>query len=110
MTDDSLSRDTFNTPSFLAISDYDSLEQNTDGHNTLETNLNSWTIYNASQLSKKTGLQAWHNLIKLRHARRPVFLLDRHQIRDKSRKIGIENKSWIHAVENYRSIFDDLEL
>ena len=40
MTDDSPSRDTFNTPSFPAISDYDGLEQNTAGHNTLETNLN----------------------------------------------------------------------
>ena len=25
-------------------------------------------------------------------------------------KIGAENKGWIHAVENNRSIFDDLEL
>ena len=40
MTDDSPSRNTFNTPSFPLISDYDGLEQNTDGHNTLETNLN----------------------------------------------------------------------
>ena len=40
MTDDSPSRDTFNTPGFPTISDYDDLEQNTDGHITLETNLN----------------------------------------------------------------------
>ena len=41
MTDDSPSRSIFNTPSFPAISDdYDGLEQTTDGHNTLETNLN----------------------------------------------------------------------
>ena len=38
MTDDSPSRDTFNTPSFPTISDYDDLQQNTDGHITLETN------------------------------------------------------------------------
>ena len=38
--DDSLSRDTFSAPSFPTISDYDGLEQNTDDHNTLETNLN----------------------------------------------------------------------
>ena len=40
MTDDSPSRNTCNTPSFPTISDYDGLEQNTHGHNTLETNLN----------------------------------------------------------------------
>ena len=40
MTDDSLSQNTFNTPSFPAISDYDGLEQTTAGHNTLERNLN----------------------------------------------------------------------
>ena len=39
MTDDSLSRDTCNTPSFTTILDYDGLEQNTHGHNTVETNL-----------------------------------------------------------------------
>ena len=39
MTDNSPSRDTFNTPSFPTISDYDGLEQNSHGHNTLETNL-----------------------------------------------------------------------
>ena len=40
MTDNSLSRDnTCNTPSFPTISD-DDLEQNTDGHIALETNLN----------------------------------------------------------------------
>ena len=38
--DDSLSRDTFSAPSFPTVSDYDGLEQNTDDHNTLETNLN----------------------------------------------------------------------
>ena len=37
MADDSPSRDTCNTPSFPTISDYDGLEQNTHGHNTLET-------------------------------------------------------------------------
>ena len=40
MTDDSSSQDTSSTPSFPAISNYDGLEQNTDGHNILETNLN----------------------------------------------------------------------
>ena len=40
LTDDSLSRDTYNTPSFPAISDYNGLKQDTDGHNTLKTNLN----------------------------------------------------------------------
>ena len=40
MTDCSPSRDTFNTPNFPTISDYDGLEQNADGHITLETNLN----------------------------------------------------------------------
>ena len=40
MTDDSPSRDIFNTSSLPAISDYEDLEQNTDGHVTLETNLN----------------------------------------------------------------------
>ena len=39
MTDDLPSRDTCNTPSFPAISDYEGLEQNTHGHNTPETNL-----------------------------------------------------------------------
>ena len=41
MTDDFPSRDTFNTPSFPIISDCDNLEQNTDDHITLETNLNA---------------------------------------------------------------------
>ena len=40
MTNDSPSRDTSNTASFPTISDYDGLQQNTDGHNTVETNLN----------------------------------------------------------------------
>ena len=40
MTDDLSSWDTSNTPSFSTILDYDGLEQNTDGHNTLEANLN----------------------------------------------------------------------
>ena len=40
MADDSPSRDTFRTPSFSIILDYDILEQNTNGHNTLVTNLN----------------------------------------------------------------------
>ena len=40
ITDDSPSQDTSNTPNFPAISNYNGLEQNTDGHNTLETNLN----------------------------------------------------------------------
>ena len=40
MTDDSTSRNTFNTSSLPTISDYDDLEQNTDGHVTLETNFN----------------------------------------------------------------------
>ena len=35
MKDDSPSRNTFNTPSFPTISDYDDLEQNTDDHFTL---------------------------------------------------------------------------
>ena len=48
MTDDSPSRDTFNTPSFPTISDYDDLQQNTDGHITLETN----PIVSALLLSK----------------------------------------------------------
>ena len=39
MTDDSPLRDTSNTSSFSAISDYDGSKQNTDGHNTLETRL-----------------------------------------------------------------------
>ena len=38
MTDDSQSRDICNTSSFPTISHYDGLEQNTHGHNTLETN------------------------------------------------------------------------
>ena len=33
-------RDIFNTPSFPAILDYDGIEQTTDGHNAIETNLN----------------------------------------------------------------------
>ena len=33
-------RDTSKTLRFPAMSDYDGLEENTDGHNTLETNLN----------------------------------------------------------------------
>ena len=70
MTDDSTSRDTFNTPSFPSISDYDGLEQNTDSHNTLETNLNVSACI--------------------------TFI--------------ISLRSWIHAVENNRSNFDDLEL
>ena len=40
MTDDYPSREESNTPSFPAKSDYNGLEQNTDGHNTLDTNLN----------------------------------------------------------------------
>ena len=40
MTDDTPSRDTFNYPSFVTISDYDALEQNTNGNNTPEANLN----------------------------------------------------------------------
>ena len=40
MADDSPSRDTCNIPSFPTTSDCDDLDQNTDGHNTLETNLN----------------------------------------------------------------------
>ena len=39
MTDDSPSQNTFHRPSFPTISDYDGQEQNTDDHNTLETNL-----------------------------------------------------------------------
>ena len=39
MTDDLPSRDTCNTPIFPTISDYDLLEQNTRGLNTVETNL-----------------------------------------------------------------------
>ena len=35
MTDDAPSRDTSNTSGFSAISDYDGLKQNADGHNTL---------------------------------------------------------------------------
>ena len=45
MTDDSPSWDTFNTPSFPAVSDYDGLEQNIDGHNILETNLNVSALF-----------------------------------------------------------------
>ena len=44
MTDDSPSRNTFNTADFPSISDYDGLEQNTDSHNTLERNLNVSTL------------------------------------------------------------------
>ena len=40
MIDDSPSQGTFNTTSFPTISGYECLEQNTDGHNILETNLN----------------------------------------------------------------------
>ena len=39
MIDDSPSQGTFNTRSFPTISGYDGLEQNTDDHNILETNL-----------------------------------------------------------------------
>ena len=39
MTDDLPSRGTCNIPSFPTISDYDGLEQNIHGHNTLETNV-----------------------------------------------------------------------
>ena len=39
-TDDSPSRNLFNSPIFPAISNYDGLEQNNDSHNILETNLN----------------------------------------------------------------------
>ena len=38
-TDDSLSRDTSNTPSFPTIPGYNGLKQDTDVHNTLEKNL-----------------------------------------------------------------------
>ena len=40
MADDSPSRHIFNTSSFLTMSTCDGLEENIDGHNTLETNLN----------------------------------------------------------------------
>ena len=40
MTDDSPSRNMFNTPSFPTISDHDGLEQNKECHNTLDTNFN----------------------------------------------------------------------
>ena len=40
VTDDSPSRDTFNTPIFPAIPDNNGSEQDNDGHNTLVTNLN----------------------------------------------------------------------
>ena len=40
MTDNSPLRDTFNTPSFPAIPDYNCSEQDADGRDTLETNLN----------------------------------------------------------------------
>ena len=53
MTDDSPSRDTFNTSRFPTISDYDDLEQNTDGHITLETNLNVKCINFITSLQKK---------------------------------------------------------
>ena len=39
MTDDCASREESNTPSFPAKSDYNGLEQNADGHNTLDTNV-----------------------------------------------------------------------
>ena len=53
MTDYSPSRDTSNTPSFPPISDCDDLEQNTDGHNTLETNLNiTALLYHKPNLMK----------------------------------------------------------
>ena len=39
MTDDSPSQNKCNTPSFPTISEYDGLEQNTYGHNTLVTTL-----------------------------------------------------------------------
>ena len=38
-TDDSLSRDTSNTPSFPTIPGYNGLKQDTDVHKTLEKNL-----------------------------------------------------------------------
>ena len=53
MTDDSPSRDTFNTSKFPTISYYDDLEQNTDGHITLETNLNVKCINFITSLQKK---------------------------------------------------------
>ena len=40
MADDSPSRHIFNTPSFPTTSTCDGLEENIDGHNTLETHLN----------------------------------------------------------------------
>ena len=45
MTDNSLSPETCNKSSLPAISDHDGLEQNTDDHNTLETNLNVHYFY-----------------------------------------------------------------
>ena len=39
MGDNSPSRNTPSTPNFATISDYNGLECNADGHNTLETNL-----------------------------------------------------------------------
>ena len=45
MTDDLPSRDTFNTLSFPAVSNFHGLEQNTDGHNTLEPNLNESAFF-----------------------------------------------------------------
>ena len=114
MTDDSPSRDTFDYPSFLTISDYDALEQNTNGNNTLEANLKCitfiisltrWSIYYTSKSSKKTDLLTWRNLIELRQIRRPAFFLTGFKF-----KIAAESKSWIQAVENNRRIFDDLEL
>ena len=51
------------------------------------------------------GLVMWSNLIKLRHVRRPGFLLEWLQIQNSSRK-----QEWMHAVENDPSIFDDVEL
>ena len=45
MTEDSPPRETCNTPTFSAKSDYDGLEQNTDDHNTLQTNLNVSALF-----------------------------------------------------------------
>ena len=45
MTDDSPSQNTFNTPNFPAISDYDGSEQKTDSYSILETNLNVSTLF-----------------------------------------------------------------
>ena len=40
MTGHSPSQDTFNTSCFPAIPEYNGFEQDSDGHNALETNLN----------------------------------------------------------------------